>query len=113
MPPEHGLGLDQQQGVTPARYQASKEHEQTSLVGPERRPLDLASCHDELLAKQDVLRDELPARSEEVSGESSDQRQRTGEAPPAGVQPRTCTDDKGPKPTTDLANHGRNVARTG
>jgi hypothetical protein len=75
-PPQHGLGLDQQQSVTPARYQAREEHNQASLVRLQCRPFHLARCHDELLAKQSVLGDEFTASAPEVTDQPFDQRQR-------------------------------------
>jgi hypothetical protein len=78
--------------------QPGQEHHESSLVGLERRPLDLARRHDQLLAEQRVLGDQLAARSEEVTSDSGHQRHRPSDPSPRGTHSRRRSVDEGAKP---------------
>ena len=70
MPTEDSRWLDEQGCLPPSRRDACGESHRKALP---RRPLDAARGlpvrHDELLAKQRVLRDELSVPANEIGGE--------------------------------------------
>ena len=99
MPSQHGLGLDEQESRAPPGHQPREKHQQTSLVGLEYGPLDLAGCDDQLLTKQGVLRDEFRPAQQDVLGDSGDQRQGTGKPPPRDLHSCCRVSDDGAKPT--------------
>ena len=74
VPPENGLGLHDEHGVTPARHEAGEQHQEPPLVGREFRLLRRPRHHDQLLAQGRVLREEFFRRTGDVSEQPADER---------------------------------------
>ncbi len=49
MPAQHGLGLDDQDGLAPGAEAARQQHQQRPIMLSAARPLDAAAQDDELL----------------------------------------------------------------
>ena len=69
VPPQHGLGLDQKQGVAPLCKESREHHHQASLVEAKARAFDGPRCDDELLSKERVLGDHLGTRPGQIRDE--------------------------------------------
>ena len=63
VPPDDGLRFHQEDGVEQASRAAGQGAEEPSIESAETRALDPATCHDELLAEEQVLGDQCGARS--------------------------------------------------
>jgi hypothetical protein len=66
VPPKQRLGLDQHQRLAPVREHRRQRDEKHTLRRAELRLLHSPSRHDELLAKQRVLGEELLFAAQEV-----------------------------------------------
>jgi hypothetical protein len=105
MPPQHGLGLDKQQSVTPAWGQSGQQYHQASLVGLEHRPLQVARSDDQLLAKQGVLGNELAPSPQDIARQTGDHWQRVDETPQGDLDSCCQTGDQDSKPLADRRYH--------
>ena len=78
MPPQHGLGLDDQERVLPALELAREHDEQQAIGAGEVRAFDRAVEDDELLTQQEVLSNQLRFAASEVSDGAKRRRVRDG-----------------------------------
>ncbi len=67
MPAQNGLRLDDEQGIFPAFHPAGEYDEEAAIRSREAWSLDRAVEDDELLAQQEVLRDQLRFTASEIS----------------------------------------------
>jgi len=113
MPSEQGVGLHQQQGVTPTGNEPGEQHQQAAPMGPEWRSLHLARRDDQLLTKQHVLGDEFAASPKHIARETGDQWQRSGESPEGSSQLGRGAPGESSKLIANQGNHGRDLTLTG
>jgi len=104
VPPQNGLGFDQQHSVTPPGYQAGQQYQQASLVRPARWPFHLPRHDDELLAEQGVFGDELPTSPQDIARQTGDQWQRSGGSPEGSAQLRLGVAGKSSKLSANQGN---------
>ncbi len=69
VPAQKRIGLDEHEGVAPVRQHRGEGHQQGAFRGAKLRLLDASGGNQELLAKEGVLREELPFGAYEISEE--------------------------------------------
>jgi len=68
MPAQQRLGIDDVQGVPPSAAQSGQDEQKQAVIVVEPRSPDAATWHDDPLAEQSNLGQELPACAGEIPG---------------------------------------------
>ena len=104
MPAQQRLGADQMQRVAPSISQPRQDEQEQAIVVSQARPTDLAAQHDDLLAEQRLLGQELRTRASEISsGTERQPRHRSGRSEQAPEQPVEGNEQCGDRLQVQLA----------
>jgi hypothetical protein len=66
MPAQQGIGLDNQQGLSPGGELTGKQHQEQTIFPSEPRSFALSSEHDQRVAQQGIFEEEVGFAAREV-----------------------------------------------
>jgi hypothetical protein len=105
VPSQHGLWLDQEQGMAPLQMEVREHHEQASLVAAKDGAFDGARGDDELLPKKGVLGDQLGTRTGQIGDEAARDARRTARLAERPHRPGCQAGNRCSQPGTKDAEH--------
>ncbi len=103
VPAQQGLGLDEEQGRAPGADPAGEEHQERPIRWPHVRTFDAPTQHEQSLAQEGVLGEQLRPTPHQVSTDTGRMRQRLRPRPEACTERVTQPGTERQQPMTATA----------